>query len=266
MGEPQSQIHPAPVQETRNLDDQAWIPTAELTSPELGHREPSHAFTRHQIFYIFVLDGLGAMLVSGGINFGLAYLMYTMQDTVKNPIRLFQLPNTLAGDAAVTTIIQCIITWFVEKILVANDLARRGVQPIGFISKPTTPWLRWLFLLPLLEYEEAVDEDDEVKRKPHPKPGSPGIIPMLVTFVQNALRGFLIAIVGFVLLWPLSVGILTIFGKRDGGDYTYAKRWTPQIFKGILGGVLGLLTTPPMAMFWLIKAGWESKLHFSLEP
>ncbi len=29
--------------------------------------------TGHQWFYIFVLDGLGAMALSGGVNFGIAY-------------------------------------------------------------------------------------------------------------------------------------------------------------------------------------------------
>lgn len=34
---------------------------------------PTEKFSAHQIFYIFVLDGLGSLLISGGINFAIAY-------------------------------------------------------------------------------------------------------------------------------------------------------------------------------------------------
>lgn len=175
--------------------------------------------------------------------------MYTMQDTTKNPIRLFQLPNTLAGDGAVTIIIQCILTWFVEMGLVSYDLSNRSVQPIGFIPEPSSPWLRWLFFLPSTppKSEETLPDDE---------PES-GVGSVLSSIVQQTLRGFMLAVVGFLLLWGPCIGILTVFGVRSGGDYLYQDRWTPQAFKGILGGVLALLTTPPMAAFWLIKAGWE---------
>lgn len=46
--------------------------------PRLHHhihemRKPSEKFTPYQIFYIFVLDGLGAAIISGGVNFAIAY-------------------------------------------------------------------------------------------------------------------------------------------------------------------------------------------------
>ncbi|KAG5745309.1 hypothetical protein H9Q70_011990 [Fusarium xylarioides] len=216
-----------------------------------GRLKPGLQFTGHQLFYVFGLDGIGAMALSGGVNFALAYVMYTTQDTIKNPIRLFQLPNTLSGDAAVTIIVQCILTWFVEMGLVSYDLSKRSVQPIGFVPEPSHQWLRWLFFLP-----PACDpSDSEVEEKePQRKATVP---PVLTTIVQGALRGFILAVVGFFILWPLSVGVLTTVGERDGGDWRYEDRWTPQAFEAILGGVLGLLTTPLMALFWLIKAGWE---------
>ncbi|KLP06893.1 uncharacterized protein FFB20_01523 [Fusarium fujikuroi] len=216
-----------------------------------GRLKPSLQFTGHQLFYVFGLDGIGAMALSGGVNFALAYVMYTTQDTIKNPIRLFQLPNTLSGDAAVTIIVQCILTWFVEMGLVSYDLSKRSVQPIGFVAEPSHQWLRWLFFLP----PASDPSDSEVEEKePQRKPTVP---PVLTATVQGALRGFILAVVGFFILWPLSVGVLTTVGERDGGDWRYKDRWAPQAFKAILGGVLGLLTTPLMALFWLIKAGWE---------
>ncbi|KAF4972488.1 hypothetical protein FSARC_960 [Fusarium sarcochroum] len=217
-----------------------------------GRLKPSLQFTGHQLFYVFGLDGFGAMILSGGVNFALAYVMYTTQDTTKNPIRLFQLPNTLSGDAAVTIIIQYILTWFVEMGLVSYDLGKRSVQPVGFIPQPTHRWLRWLFFLP----PPSDPSDSEVESEKEP-PKQSKIASFVTTVVQGALRGFMLAVVGFFLLWPLSVGLLTVVGEKDGGDWRYQDRWVPQAFKAILGGVLGLLTTPLMALFWLIKAGWE---------
>lgn len=42
-------------------------------SPRGLHLEPSTKLTHHQIFYIFVMHGIGSMIISGGVNFGLAY-------------------------------------------------------------------------------------------------------------------------------------------------------------------------------------------------
>lgn len=162
--------------------------------------------------------------------------MYTTQDTSRNPIRLFQLPNTLAGDGAVTIIVQCVLTWFVEWFLVAHDLANRSVQPLALFPEPRRPLLRWLFLL-----------------------GDHAPATKLANVGHQALRGFLLCVPAFVLLWPIGVGALTALGERDGGDYVYDDRWAPQLFKFVLGGVLGLLTTPLMATFWLVKAGWEGQ-------
>lgn len=38
-----------------------------------GPLAPSTAWTGHQLFYIFGLDGVGAMGLSGGVNFAIAY-------------------------------------------------------------------------------------------------------------------------------------------------------------------------------------------------
>lgn len=48
--------------EERDGDGQGWL-------------KPTPNFTGHQLWYVFVLDGLGGMLVSGGVNFALAYGM-----------------------------------------------------------------------------------------------------------------------------------------------------------------------------------------------
>ena len=162
--------------------------------------------------------------------------MYAHQDE-KHPVRLFQLPNTLAGDAGVTIIVQCIITWLIEWLLATHDLSNGSVQPLGVFREPSHPLLRWLFLL-----------------DPHHQPSN-----VLAKIFHQALRGFLVCIPSFILLWPICVGALTGLGRRSGGDWVFPNTWTPQFFKFVLGGVLGLLTTPLMAMFWLVKAGWEGR-------
>ncbi|GJN84262.1 hypothetical protein PLIIFM63780_007818 [Purpureocillium lilacinum] len=220
--------------------------------------------TGHQWFYIFVLDGLGAMALSGGVNFGIAYAMYTTQDTKERPIRLFGLPNTLAGDAAVTIIVQCIITWFVEWALVAHDLKHRSVHPIGWVSIPSSSsrWqrlVRWWFFLPVTgSAGDEVDGSDASTPRPDEVVERVRVNSPVAVF-QQALRGFLLAVPSFLVLWPISVGALTAVGRKEGADWVYADRWAPQVFKLVLGGVLGLLTTPLMAMFWLVRAGWEAE-------
>ncbi|KJZ73695.1 hypothetical protein HIM_06813 [Hirsutella minnesotensis 3608] len=213
------------------------------TGAAAGRLQPSSSFTRHQLFYLVVLDGLGGMALSGGINFAIAYGMYTAANTTQNPIRLFQLPNTLAGDAAVTIIVQCIITWIIEAILVSHDLSQGSVQPIGFVSEPSNRLLRYLFLLPA---------------DPDATPAPVRIFGFLA-LIQHAARGFLCAVVSFLPIWPITIGLLIAAGHRNGGDWEYEKRWTPQVFKLLLGGILGLVTTPFMAWFWLVRAGWEAK-------
>ncbi|KAL6860794.1 hypothetical protein J3F83DRAFT_747564 [Trichoderma novae-zelandiae] len=234
-------LEPISGADAKELKLQAAEDIEEITTTDA---EASSNFTGHQLFYIFGVHGIGALIISGGINFAIAYAMYTTQNTDTKPIRLWQLPNTLAGDAAVTMIIQCIITWFVELFILRFDLGQRSVQPIGFIARPTNPLLRFFFFLPR-------DATTEAQNKPRPW--------SLIEVIQQALRGFSFAVVSFLLLWPIFVGALTAFGDKEGGDYYYHRKWLPQIFKLILGGVLGLLTTPWMAMFWLVKAGWEER-------
>jgi hypothetical protein len=53
----------------------------------LSHfKTPTKSLSGHQIFYIFVIDGIGAALLSGGINFAIAY------GTPSPPPNLSQLP------------------------------------------------------------------------------------------------------------------------------------------------------------------------------
>ena len=171
--------------------------------------------------------------------------MYTTQTyNDSNLIRLFQLPNTLAGDMAVTIIIQCIITWMVEMVLVNRDLSIGGVQAIGFVPEPSHPLLRWYLFLDL---DEAA-------------PAGGGLGHWLRFLLGHVLRAFVATLPAFVLLFGPGIGLLTLVGTRipwgSVSDWTYATKWAPEIFKLLLGGVLSLLTGPAFAAFWLVRCGW----------
>lgn len=171
--------------------------------------------------------------------------MYTTTD---DPIRLFQFPNTLAGDTAVTIIIQCIVTWLLEMIIVNNDLRRGKVQPIGFITEPPaggSTWsraVRWYMLL-------------DLPKTLRNRRGSPWR--QFLYIVAQAVRAFMVSVVCFALMFGPCIGILTAVGVKDGGDWLYASRWAPEVFKLVLGGVVALVTTPFFAMFWIVKCGWK---------
>ncbi|KAI1387142.1 uncharacterized protein F4822DRAFT_275130 [Hypoxylon trugodes] len=241
---PPTDVEAEPVIPAVATPDLNSSPRQEITrSIDDTFKEPTTKFTAHQIFYIFILDGIGAMILSGAINFAIAYAMYNTQDTATRPIRLFSFPNTLAGDGGVTIIIQSLVTWHIELFLVNRDLRKGGVHPIGFISEPTNRIIRWFMFL------DRPKETHEVSSLVH----------WLSFFRSQILRALLVAVVSFPFIWGPSIGFLTLAGTREGNDWYYDKVWAPQMFKLIEGGVLGLLTTPPMVLFWLTRCGWALK-------
>ncbi|KAI1419077.1 hypothetical protein F5Y12DRAFT_779733 [Xylaria sp. FL1777] len=203
-------------------------------------RPPSDHFTLHQLFYIFVIDGIGAAGVAGGINFAIAYALYHNRGTVDSPIRLFQFPNTLAGDTAVTIFIQFLTTWVIESILVNYDLRKGGVQPIGFIPEPKWRYLRWFLLL------DRREQTFKVRSVKH----------WLWFLFSQVVRSLILAVVFFPVIFGVSVGLLTLVGHYHNGDWYYPAKWAPELFKLVQGAVLGLLFTPLMVIFWLARCGW----------
>ena len=151
-----------------------------------------------------------------------------------HPVTLFRLPNTLAGDAGLTLIIQPVVTWFIESLLVNLDLRNSKATPLAYPLPPSSPLRKFLGLPPT--------EHQPVARR--------------ISLISQLLRVFFFFILpSFILLWPPSVGILTAGGRREGKDWIFEKRWAPEIFKLLLGAVLGLLITPVMAAFWVVREG-----------
>jgi hypothetical protein len=172
----------------------------------------------------------------------LSIALYHGRGGADSPIRLFQFPNTLAGDTAVTIFVQFLITWIIESILVNVDLRKGGVQPIGFIPEPRWKLLRWYMFL------DRQEQTCNVRSVKH----------WLEFLFSQAIRALLLAAVFFPVIFGISVGFLVLVGRREGGDWDwyYSAMWAPEVFKLVQGALLGLLFTPPMVLFWLARCGW----------
>lgn len=188
--------------------------------------------------------------------------MYTTQDISRHPIRLFQLPNTLAGDGAVTILVQCLLTWVIELVLVTRDLRHGGVQPIGFIPPPARPGrlLRTLLALPDPD-SHSTDPDAEAAAAAADKEQQRFWSARRWAGLLTS-QALVVIVPSFFLFWAPAVGILTAVGRRHfdagwGWDWYFSRQWAPEVFKLLFGGLLALLTTPLFVLFWLVRCGWE---------
>lgn len=91
--------------------------------------------TARQGLWLLVLQCLGAAVLDFAINLLIHWAVYNNDD----PIHLWELPNSIAGDFAVTLIVQTILTWLIGGVVAYRDLWRRTVAPLA-------PPLRPLFL------------------------------------------------------------------------------------------------------------------------
>lgn len=206
--------------------------------------------------------------------------MYKTIDTEKSPIRVFEFPNTLAGDATVTIFIQCIMTWFIELVLVNRDLRSGHIQPIGFIREPNNALLRWFLLLDRRRRPTSSSVDstaggttsDDDLRRPLSSPHNPEHCHCehhseqyeigswkhwAVFLVSQLIRALMVGVLMWMLMWGPSIGILIAVGDKRGNDWWFdSSSWAPPVFKLVFGGVLALLTTPLFASFWLVRCGW----------
>ncbi|KAI8357524.1 hypothetical protein B0O80DRAFT_485522 [Mortierella sp. GBAus27b] len=178
--------------------------------------------TRHVVYLVF-MHCIGAMILDGGINFGLATAMYK---NTKDPVALWPLPNTLAGDAAVTIIIQQILTWILDRFAVGGDLDKGLVAPLR-MPKNASGVVRWFVGLNSVEVHTTLS--DKIK--------------YYIRF--HGPRIAVLVVATFILYWPITIGILSglkIHGV--GKDYSSLNGdfnvWPlPEIFKGVYGFALG---------------------------
>ncbi|KAG5929857.1 hypothetical protein E4U60_007245 [Claviceps pazoutovae] len=207
--------------------------------------KPSAEFNFGHFLYLLCRDAIPGMVVSAAVNMAISYVMYVVANDGPT-VCLFRLPKSLAGDAAMTIVIHCIITWFLKFHLVRNDLRHGIAQPIAFgddeLLNEDVCWL--MFLSP--ETGEAVE---------------PVRMNSVKWIARHLVRALVFASIVFLAFWPISLVPLILSGDRDETDFTYRRIWVPQIFKTTLGGLLGLLTSPIISMIWLLRAGREANVE-----
>jgi hypothetical protein len=83
---------------------------------------------------------------------------------------------------------------------------------------------------------------------------------------SQIIRSLILAVVFFPIIFGACVGFLTLVGFHHDGDWYYRATWTPEYFKLVQGAVLGLLFTPPMVIFWLVRCGWALRNNEEQPP
>lgn len=213
-----------------------------------GAKDPVDGLTSRHVLYLVFMHMIGAMCLDGGINFGLATAMYK---NTKDPVSLWPLPNTLAGDAAVTIIIQITLTWILDRLAVGGDLKKGLVSPLR-MPRHAKPWLRWYVGLNDLR---AYQSQKTAAAGGHSRKEA-----ALFWIGFHGKRIAVMIVATFVVFWPITIGILSGLRTqgvgRDysdrGGDFNV---WPfPEIFKGVYGFALGA-TTPFVSYVALIYQG-----------
>ncbi|KAG0053674.1 hypothetical protein BGZ83_000669 [Gryganskiella cystojenkinii] len=207
----------------------------------------SDRLTPRHVAYLGLMHMLGAMVLDGVINFGLATAMYK---GTKDPISLWPLPNTLAGDAAVTIIIQITLTWILDRLAVRGDLKKGFVTPLR-MPQDAHPWIEWFVGL---KQGRRIDSPLGTSAG-HSKKDQ-----VLRAIKFHGQRIAVMIVVTFIIFWPVTIGILSGLKSRGvgkdfgplGGDFNV---WPfPEIFKGIYGFAVGM-TTPFVSYIALIYEG-----------
>lgn len=251
--------------------------------------------TLHQVFYIFIMNGIGAAIISGAANFGVAVAMYRTTD---DPIRIWPFDdNTIAGDMGVTVVIQQIVTYAITSQLCNFDL-RHGLKPL---RRPWPPMLHFPSTCKPSGSYLGVQTPEDVQKRGQllymgngenqgpfaqfclwflraTSTGSErndlfarGITPRqrLERLIWTLLQGGWWAVITFWWYWPIAIAIVSPIYEHDNMVHT----WIPPIIKLLFGGILGLLTNPFIALFALGAEShvrrfypqdtlWEEAVHY----
>lgn len=156
------------------------------------------------------------------------------------PPLLFSLPSSFVGDAAITAIIQSLLSWAIPLFAVNADLCHGRVAPLGIFPEPRRRRRRRIFFL-----------DDG-----HGHGGSASKAGFALAQLGRAAA---LAFVSFCVMIGPTVGVLIAVGTRYGGDWAFPGKWAGPVFKLVYGGVMALLVSPAVAMFWMVRAAWVVK-------
>ena len=176
--------------------------------------------------YVTVSTVLGT-LISAGINTAISYALYYGKEA---ETAMFAWPSTLAGDVVLTCIIGSIITWLVSGQITLGDMDKDTPLRITqrFLRKEALPG-EWLPALAEASYRTIFNNDDTQKA---------GSSSWWQNFAFIVMTGALVGI-GLV---PVLGTVFVLVGYLAFDD-----AWTMKsllLYKGVLGGVMGLLLQP----------------------
>ncbi|KAJ3161138.1 hypothetical protein HDU86_007760 [Geranomyces michiganensis] len=234
-------------------------PSSSLASP----RQPPALFpkiTVRQLMYIVLMHSLGAGLLDATINFVIAYAMYHNQEA-----RLWNMPNTIAGDAAVTVLVQGILTWVIDGALTHQDCRKGTVAPIVLNDHRD-------YVKDESDNRSSVVADNVVPLKPRTSrrvfsrfvcwicaPSldlfEPGVTPAVrfKRVLLSATRGLAFSLCVLPVAWCLGVGIACAAWPALARNEPITN-WGPMIFKAVYTLVLGALTTPVSTVLAMTQA------------
>lgn len=244
------------------------------------------------IIYLFLYEGLIAMIIGAGSNFGIAWAMYAGHH--KHYVCLWAFPHTLSGDCALSLFIQTLVTWFSEEFLINYDnyLGETCVLPKSFTDRvfrllyrdhsmpqPTDTkvqrFWQWYFEVDrgMVSYrsQSRYDDDDEVLepklswlghfRKTISMYADRGTFKQFVFWViQKALRAVSFGIPLFLVLWPITMGIMTGVGHKLGKIDYYYDTPAPEVMKLVYAGVIGWIATPAAIVTIILRNDFHERV------
>ncbi|GAA6010670.1 hypothetical protein JCM10207_007796 [Rhodosporidiobolus poonsookiae] len=221
-----------------------------------------------QILYVVGPQMLGAAIIDGAANFGVACAMYRTIDP-GDTIEMWPIAhNTIAGDCAVTTFIQGILTFVIASGMVHVDMRHGGIDAFPY------PWPDTRFAVVTgKDPDEATSTRQRLWRTFHSRHGlgrglhffsgshvndvfdlSLSWRELGVRLFWSAWKGSVLSALYFLVFWPITIAIIApIWGGRN-----MAHTWVPQIIKLLYGALLGLFMNPLCA---LIALGSEDSVR-----
>ncbi|KAK0551385.1 hypothetical protein OC861_005993 [Tilletia horrida] len=227
------------------------------SSPWIPKFASSKAQRVRQILYLTVMHGLGAALISGGINFGVSVAMYLRQSDITMWILA---KNTVAGDMGVTVLIQVTVTFIITSTLIRGDLKSGLAIPLqqpwppapastaqaeGSANlSPATPYTQSQHRSPLQLLKHNVETFYIITQQNFITQGGISVKERFWRLFRTALQGFILACCVFPWFWGIAIAILApIYSNKQLGH-----TWVPMVIKGVYGALLGLITNPLIAL------------------
>lgn len=221
------------------------------------------------LLYIFLAHAVVSGIISGGVEFAIAYGMYRHNP---QPVKLWGFPNTLSGDCALTVFIQVGVTWVCEELVVGWDcyLGNTPILPIE-VELPDESTHRPFWTL--FEVKHGISRDDRsfcsyLRKQFLRYPNRSRLFNAFTWFLSKLVISMITAAMIWFWVWPVTMGIMAGVGTRIGShDYEF-HGWAPQVMKLVYGFVVGLMCSPIAIIVVLLRDVWylEYRKRAQLEP